>query len=115
MVRKSPVTEFVTSNYTKKTITIRPDADNQVFTFKQVQEYCNKKMKDFKPDAKVVVTGLNILRNTTLKGYDDDFMSEDSYEEYAKGKVNDSSKFDKFYSFTITIRENHEGNLFIKH
>ncbi len=45
----------------------------------------------------MVVTAMNILRNTNLKEYEDDFM-------FAKA-VKDRTKYDKFYEFTITIRQ----------
>lgn len=109
MVRRDPVKILETPNYIKKTITIRPDKDNQIFTFKQVKDYVSKKMQDLPDGSAYTVTALNILRNSTLKMYAEDFMSEDKYEEYAKGKVEDSEKFDKFYEFTVTIRE--ERNL----
>ena len=32
-------------------------------------------------------------------------MTEEDYDEYAQGKVTDATKFDKFYEFTVTIRE----------
>jgi hypothetical protein len=105
MVRRDPIKIFETPNYIKKTITIRPDKDNQIFTFKQVKDYVSKKMQDLPDGSLYNVTALNILRNSTLKMYAEDFMSEDKYEEYTRGKVEDNEKFDKFYEFTVTIRE----------
>jgi hypothetical protein len=114
MVRKDPVKEIITPNYIKRTITVRPDKDNQLFTFKQVKEFCEKKEKQLPANAKMVVRGLNILRDTTLKSYDDDFMNEDEYDEYSIGKNKDSSKFNKFFNFTITILEPNTQNMFLK-
>jgi hypothetical protein len=105
-MRKDPVKTLVTPNYTKKTITIRPDKNNQLFTRKQIKEYCQKQMLKLGIDDRMTVTGLNILRNSSLKGYDDDFMNDDAWNEYCNSKVRDSSKYDKFYEFTITIRTN---------
>jgi len=105
MVRKDPVTIIDTLNYRTKTVTIRPDKDNQVFTFKQVQDYSKKQMTKLSPNADVLITGLNILRETTLKGYENDFMTQHAYDEYLKGHVEDATKFDKLYNFTIRIRE----------
>ena len=104
-MRKDPVKTLVTPNYTKKTITIRPDKDNQIFTRKQIKEYCNKQMQKLGIDDRMTVTGLNILRNSSLKGYEDDFMDDDAWDDYCKSKVRDGTKYDKFYSFTITIRQ----------
>ncbi len=105
-MRKDPVKTLVTPNYTKKTITIRPNKQNQLFSRKQIKEYCEKQMQKLGIDDKMTVTGLNILRNSSLKGYEDDFMDDDAWDEYCNSKVRDSSKYDKFYSFTITIRTN---------
>ena len=105
-MRKDPVKTLVTPNYTKKTITIRPNKQNQLFSRKQIKEYCQKQMLKLGIDDRMTVTGLNILRNSSLKGYEDDFMDDDAWDDYCNSKVRDSSKYDKFYSFTITIRTN---------
>ena len=115
MVRKDEPKILVTPSYIKKTITIRPDKDNQVFTFKQVKDFVNKKLKTLPANANAVVTGLSILRQTTLKGYHEDFMTEDEYDEYARGRVEDSSKFSNFRNFTITVRMPNDGSLFKKY
>ena len=104
-MRKDPVKTLVTPNYTKKTITIRPNKDNQIFTRKQIKEYCEKQMQKLGKDDRMVVTGLNILRNSSLKGYEDDFTDDDVWDEYCKGKPHGGAKLDKFYEFTITIRQ----------
>jgi len=39
-----------------------------------------------------------------LKGYDDNFISDEDWNDYSQGKVKDSEKFNNFYNFTITIR-----------
>jgi uncharacterized protein YcgI (DUF1989 family) len=104
-MRKDPVKTLVTPNYTKKTITIRPDKDNQLFTRKQIKNYCQKQMLKLGIDDRMVVTGLNILRNSNLKEYEDDFMDDSAWDDYCKSKVKDGKKFDKFFEFTITIRQ----------
>ena len=103
-MRKDPVKTLVTPNYTKKTITIRPNKQNQLFSRKQIKEYCQKQMQKLGINDRMVVTGLNILRNSSLKGYEDDFMDDDAWDDYCKSKVRDGTKYDKFYEFTITIR-----------
>jgi len=105
MVKRDPVKVYETENYMKKTITIRPDKDNQLFTFKQIKDYVTNKMKDLPKGTNYTVSGLNILRNATLKSYNENFMTEEDYDEYTQGKVTDATKFDKFYEFTVTIRE----------
>ena len=104
-MRKDPVKTLVTPNYTKKTITIRPNIENQLFTRKQIKEYCKKTNAQLGKDDRMVVTGLNILRNSNLKEYEDDFMDDEAWDRYCKSKVRDGTKFDKFYEFTITIRQ----------
>ena len=101
MVKKDPVIEKVSLGFTKKTLTIRPDKKNQVFTYKQEKNYSEQVLKSLPRDAKVVITGQNILRDTTLKGYNDNIMSEEEYEIYTRGKVADDSKFDKFLYITL--------------
>jgi hypothetical protein len=65
-MRKDPVKTLVTPNYTKKTITIRPNKDNQLFTRNQIKEYCEKQMLKLGINDRMVVTAMNILRNSTL-------------------------------------------------
>jgi hypothetical protein len=62
MVKRDPVNFFETPNYIKKTITIRPDKDNQIFTFKQVKDYVSKKMQDLPDGSAYTVTALNIIQ-----------------------------------------------------
>ena len=106
-MRKDPVKTLVTPNYTKKTITIRPNKDNQLFTRKQIKDYCEKQMLKLGINDQMIVTGLNILRNSNLKQYADDFfMDDEAWENYLSAKaVKDRTKYDKFYEFTITIRQ----------
>jgi hypothetical protein len=111
-MKKDPVKELVTPNFIKKTVTIRPDKENQLFTYKQVKSYGEQVLKTLPKDSKMIVKGENILRDTTLKGYNDDFLSQEEYDEYAQGYVKDSTKFDKFYNFTITILEPNNVSLF---
>ena len=105
-MRKDPVKTVIHETFTKKTITIRPDKDNQLFTRNQIKDYCEKQMLKLGINDKMLVTGLNILRNSSLKGYEDDFMDDEAWNEYCNSKVRDGTKYDKFYSFTITIRTN---------
>ena len=101
-MRKDPVKVLITPNYKKTTITIRPDKDNQLFSRKQIKEYCQKQISKLGKDVKVVVTGLNILRNEYA---DDDFIDDEAWDRYCQSKARDSQKFNKFHEFTITIRE----------
>jgi hypothetical protein len=113
MVKKDPVIEKVTQNFTRKSVTIRPDKKNQVFTYKQIKKYSDQVLKTLPENSKVIITGLNILRETTLKGYNDPMMEEEEFEEYTKGKTKEASKFDKFFNFTISVYEpNKKPNYF---
>jgi hypothetical protein len=105
MVKISPIKETKTKNYIIKEITITPDKENQVFTFKQVKDYYEKRKDSFLSKGKVIVRGENILRSTSLKGWDQEFKTQEQYDVYAKSKVADEGKFDKLYSFTISIYE----------
>ena len=105
-MRKDPVKTLITPNYKKTTITIRPDKDNQLFSRKQIKDYCEKQIAKLGKDVKVVVTGLNILRNSNLKEYaDDDFIDDEAWDRYCQSKARDCTKFNLFHEFTITIRE----------
>lgn len=106
MVRRSPVNIILEApTYIKKSVTIHPDGENQLFSLDHIRKYCTEKMKGFKEGSNVVITAMNILRETTLKGFNDDFMTDDQYDEYMNNKVDDSEKFQFFHNFTITIRE----------
>ena len=105
MVRKSQVKILTTPNYVKKSVTVRPDKDNEVFTFPQIKKYCHEKLKNLPEGTVYIVRALNILRDTSLKEFDDYFMTDEEYDEYTKGKVKDNTKFKYFKNFTITIRE----------
>ena len=43
-MRKDPVKTLITPNYKKTTITIRPDKNNQLFSRKQIKDYCEKQI-----------------------------------------------------------------------
>ena len=62
--------------------------------------YKDKKKKD----PKILVRGLDILGNITLKGYDDsvDDMFED-VEDYLKGRVQSSTKYSEFRQLEICL------------
>jgi len=80
-MRKDPVKTLVTPNYTKKTITIRPNKDDQIFTRKQIKTYCQKQKLKLGIDDRMVVTGLNILRDSSLKSYEDEFMDDEAWDK----------------------------------
>ncbi len=104
-IKKELVNTVTTIGFTKKTYIFRPEKENQVFDFKSAQKVYNKFIETVPDNSKVVVRGLNILRDTTLKGFDDEFIDEDIYDDYTKGKVANADKFKYFYNLTITVLE----------
>jgi len=104
-IKRELVNTVTTIGFTKKTYIFRPEKENQVFDFKSAQKVYNKFIETVPDNSKVVVRGLNILRDTTLKGFDDEFIDEDIYDDYTKGKVANADKFKYFYNLTITVLE----------
>jgi hypothetical protein len=104
-IKKELVSTITTIGFTKKTFVFRPEKENQVFDFKSAHKVYNKFLESVPENSKVVVRGLNILRDTTLKGFDDEFIDEDTYDDYTKGKVANVDKFKYFYNLTITVLE----------
>ena len=104
-IKRELVNTVTTIGFTKKTYIFRPEKENQVFDFKSAQKVYNKFIETVPDNSKVVVRGLNILRDTTLKGIDDEFIDEGIYDDYTKGKVANADKFKYFYNLTITVLE----------
>jgi hypothetical protein len=116
MVKKSAVTEKQFLNFKSKEITYYPDASNGYFKQNKIREFYNKVKSTLPEGSKVIVRGMNIVRGTTLKGYNDDFMTDEQFEEYARGKVKNVAKFNVFKNFTITVLEpSTEPSLFSQH
>ena len=53
-------------------------------------------------DSKLVVRALNNQRWFTFKGYSDDELNIDSFEDYYKNKVSETGKFENFSIIQIT-------------
>jgi hypothetical protein len=116
MVKKSAVTEKRFLNFKSKEMTYYPDTKNGYFKQNKIREFYNKVKSTLPEGSKVIVRGMNIVRGTTLKGYNDDFMTDEQFEEYARGKVKNVEKFNVFKSFTITVLEpSTEPSLFSQH
>jgi len=58
--------------------------------------------KSLAPNTKLVIRALNGQRWFTFKGYDDEYLQIDSFEDYYKNKVADTHKFEKFAQVEIT-------------
>lgn len=100
-----PVVIKQSKGFTTKSITVKPKKADGLFSFNDIKRYIEKHMPK---DKKVIVRATNILRDTTLKGYNDEFMTEDEFDDYIRGKVKDHDKFKYFYDFTVTIVEKNE-------
>lgn len=111
-MKKDAVIIKQSNGFIQKSVTIRPDEENQIFTYKQIKAYTEKQIKKLPKGTKMIVRATNILRDTTLKGYDDDFMDENDYDEYVTGKVKNTAKFKHFFNFTVTIIE--PKSMFVK-
>jgi hypothetical protein len=103
MVKAEVEKTWVSGGLTKRVINIAPDKANQLMSYKAVRTYVTKKQAELGSDAKILVRGMNILRSTTLKGMDDDLMTEEQYDEYTQGKVEDNDKFKYFTNLQLTI------------
>ena len=55
-----------------------------------------------KTNSKLVVRALNGQRWFTFKGYSDDELNIDSFEDYYKNKVSETGKFENFSIIQIT-------------
>lgn len=90
---------------TVQEITYKTTKNNVFIKYPEVMKLAQHHEKMLKPGQKLIVRGLNILQDWTLKGYNDDMMTEDEYDEYARGKVKNHKKFSYFSSVTFSIRE----------
>ncbi len=92
-----------------KELTVKPNKQNQLFTYDQIKQFLDQKLPMISKDKKVIIRALNVLQDTTLKGYNDDsLITEDEYDSYLNGEVKDPQKFKHFFNFTISIRSDPE-------
>ena len=59
-----------------------------------------------KQNFKIMVRGLAPDKWTTMKGYSQDFPTDDDYDDYLINKVKDISKFKHFFQVQVTTEEN---------
>ena len=52
-------------------------------------------------DAKIMVRGMNAQRVFTFKGFNDEELNVDDFDEYYKNKVEDEEKFSMFQRFKL--------------
>ena len=74
----------------------------KVMSYSAVKAYIEKKQEE-NPNVRMIVRGMNILRATTLKGLNDPMMTEQEYNEYTDGKVEDNQKFKYFTNLQIVL------------
>jgi hypothetical protein len=116
MVRKSAVTQKKFLNFTSKEQTIYTDKDNQYFKYKTIRDFVKKQEASLPQGSKMIVRGMNILRETTLKGYNGEMMTDEQHEEYVKNKVKNTAGFEVYTNFTITVLEpSTEPSMFNQH
>lgn len=95
-------------NYKWKQVTFVPEK-GKLMSYTQIKDDCEDFQKRLPKGSQMTVTGLNILRNTTLyssfKGFNK-FKTTEEYDDYLRTfSVEDAEKFDAFYNFTITVRK----------
>lgn len=86
----------------------------KLIKYSQIKSFSEDFIKRLPKNAKVTITGLNILRNTTLySGYSGKFKTNTEYDEYlGKLNIDDPDKFNAFFNFTITVRIPDDGDDF---
>ena len=91
-------------NVQSKQITLAPP-QGHLLTYAQIREFCKDAEKNLPKGSKLVVRGQNILRFTTLySSYGKKWDTDEQYENYLNGAVEESDKFKKFYNFTISVK-----------
>ena len=59
-------------------------------------------MQKLRPNAQFMVRAMNNAQMFTFKGYDDEELKIEEFEDYYENKVRDSDKFKKFSHIEIT-------------
>lgn len=90
---------------TSRQITLAPPK-GKLLTYKHIREYCKKLEKDHLPKGStLVVRAKNIIRDTTLySSYTTPWKTDDQYDKYLNGEVEESEKYKVFYNFTVSIK-----------
>ena len=75
-------------------------------TFHEIQKLYEKMMEEAQEENEnidIVITGLNIQKWTTLKGFGKDMISEDDFDDYYINSVKDDTKFENFTQVIFNI------------
>ncbi len=100
---KAPVIKDL-GNVTTKQITLAPP-QGTLLTYSQIRDFCKETEKKLPKGSKIVVRGENIMRFTTLYStFGKKWDTDEGYDEYLNGAVEDSDKYKVFYNFTISIK-----------
>ncbi len=99
---KPPIVKDLRNTITKQ-ITLAPQK-GKLLTYGQVRDFCKETEKKLPKGSKMVVRAENIMRFTTLySSYGKKWDTDEEYDEYLNGAVQESDKYKVFYNFTISI------------
>ena len=91
-------------NFIKKQVTLAPP-EGKLLTYKQIREFCKEQEKKLPKGSKIVIRGENILRTTTLYStYNKKWDTDEEWDEYLNGAVEEPNKFKAFFNFTVTLK-----------
>lgn len=100
---KPPIVKNL-NNFVSKQITLAPP-EGKLLTYKHIREFCKAQEKKLPKGSKMVVRAENILRGTTLYStYGKKWDTDEEWNTYLNGAVEESDKFKLFYNFTITVK-----------
>lgn len=98
-MRVKKVRDFAGARETTLIIS-RPNKSKQLDVWEMRNILTN--MQKSLPDAKFMVRAMNAQLIFTFKGYDDDELNVEEFEDYYENKVKDTMKFVKFSFIEIT-------------
>ena len=90
----------------QKTISVKcKDKKKQIDVpeLEQIYEGLVNEFEESGETVKILVRAQNIDKIYTFKGFDDDGLNIESFEDYLQGKVRDTTKFEKFSELQFTI------------
>lgn len=100
---KPPILNTVGA-FTSKQITLAPP-QGKLLTYKHIRDFCKEQQKKLPKGAIMIVRGENILRTTTLYStYGKQWDTNEEWDEYLNGTVEETDKFKAFYNFTISVK-----------
>lgn len=85
-----------TINITRKYKNKKMDVDDM----RQIYEGMKKRLG---PKAQFTIRGSNIRGTWTFKKFNDDELNIEDFEDYYRGKVRETDKFEKFHMISVTL------------